>query len=239
MTNARDLDQLPEGIDAAFYIVTPDAFEDAAYEAAFVRGPRNLLRALISDRQSARRLIFVSSTSVYGQRAGEWVDETSQTAPPQFSGNRLLEGEHLVLESSIPGVVVRFGGIYGRNGNRLLQRVRDARPCQDTPPLYTNRIHYEDCVCVLHHLFDLQDPEKIYLGVDHEPAAQCVVMDWIAAQLGLPASPRAAPDDAGGGRRKTNKRCRNARLLSSGYRFVYPSFRDGYGALLAAMGDSA
>jgi hypothetical protein len=66
-----------------------------------------------------------------------------------------------------------------------------------------------------------------------------VVMDWIAAQLGLPASPRAAPDDAGGGRRKTNKRCRNARLLSSGYRFVYPSFRDGYGALLAAMGDSA
>jgi len=229
LTSPASLDNLPEGFDAAFYIVTPDAYEDAAYASAFVRGTENLLRALSSGGARPDRLIFVSSTSVYGQSHGEWVDETSVTDPRSFAGKRLLQGEEIVLGGPIPGTVVRFGGIYGRSEGRLVKRVRDGAPCQELPPLYTNRIHRDDCVSVLHHLLDLDEPQQIYLGVDNEPAPQCVVMDWISAELGLPPPPRT---DAVDERGKCGKRCRNARLLATGYRFLYPSYRDGYGAVL-------
>ena len=231
LTNPATLDDLPKGFDAAFYIVTPDAYEDAAYASAFVRGTENLLHALSARGARPGRLIFVSSTSVYGQSHGEWVDETSATDPRSFAGKRLLQGEEVVLSGPVFGTVVRFGGIYGRGEGRLVKRVRDGSPCQETPPLYTNRIHRDDCVSVLHHLLQLDDPHRIYLGVDSEPAPQCAVMDWISAKLGLPPPPRmAAADDRG----KGGKRCCNARLLATGYRLLYPSYRDGYGAVLEA-----
>lgn len=231
LTNPAALDDLPEAFDTAFYILTPDAYDDAAYASAYVRGTENLVRALSRGGTGPERLIFVSSTSVYAQSQGEWVDETSATDPQSFAGKRLLEGEDMVLAGPVSGTVVRFGGIYGRGEGRLVKRVRNGSPCQEAPPLHTNRIHRDDCVAVLHHLLHLDDPQPIYVGVDCEPAPQCAVMDWIAAELGLPPPPRAAPAD---GRGKGGKRCRNARLRASGYRFLYPSFRDGYGAVLKA-----
>jgi nucleoside-diphosphate-sugar epimerase len=229
LTDPAALGNLPDGFDTVFYIVTPDAYEDAAYASAFVCGTENLLRALSSDGARPGRLIFVSSTSVYGQSHGEWVDETSATDPRSFAGKRLLQGEEFVLGGHVPGTVVRFGGIYGRGEGRLVKRIRDGAPCQEAPPLYTNRIHRDDCVSVLHHLLDLDHPQQIYLGVDSEPASQCAVMEWISAELGLPPPLRTAAVDEHG---KGGKRCRNARLLATGYRFLYPSYRDGYGAVL-------
>lgn len=228
LTRARDLDGLPDGLEAAFYIVTADAFDDSAYEAAYVRGAENLLKALASGRQALERFVYVSSTSVYGQNGGEWVDEDSPTEPRRFAGRRLLEAEALVRGGPVPGTVVRFGGIYGRRARRLLERVRGASPCQEHPPLYTNRIHRDDCVGILEHLLGIRSPEPVYLGVDSDPAPQCEVMDWLAARVGVPAPPRV---DAGTAR-GMGKRCRNARLLASGYRLRYPSYRDGYGAVL-------
>jgi len=236
LTNPDALDILPGGLDAAIYIATADGYDDAAYEAAYVRGPQNLIEALSADSQCIGRLIFVSSTSVFGQSNGEWVDEKSVTSPVNFSGKRLLEGENHFLLSRPSGVVVRFGGIYGGGRNRLLKQVRVARPCQETPPLYTNRIHRDDCVAVLRHLLNLPESDKIYLAVDSEPSPQCAVMDWLATRMGVSAPPRAASSADLHDRRASNKRCRNAKLLSTGYRFLYPSYREGYAEVLDAMG---
>lgn len=236
LSSPDTLEVVPDGLDSAVYIATPDGYDDASYEAAYVNGPQNLISALSARSPGIARLIFVSSTSVYGQGDGEWVDEESATDPESFSGKRLLQGEGLVLESRFPGLVVRFGGIYGPGRNRLLQQVRDARPCREDPPLYTNRIHRDDCVAVLGHLLGLPSVDRLYLAVDSTPSPQCVVMDWLASEMGVPAPPRAKPGADGGDRRRSNKRCRNARLLSTGYRFQYPDFREGYGALLRAMG---
>jgi nucleoside-diphosphate-sugar epimerase len=236
LTLADTLHVLPGELDAAVYIATPDGYDDAAYEAAYVRGPENLISALSAAGHSATRLILVSSTSVYTQTDGQWVDEDSPTQPVNFSAKRLLEGEQLALAGSIPALAVRFGGIYGAGRGRLLQRVRDGRPCQETPVVYTNRIHRDDCVGVLRHLLNLLRPDPIYLAVDSEPAPQCAVMDWLARRMGVPAPPRLAANPARGDRPQSNKRCRNARLLSTGYRFLYPSYREGYAALLDAEG---
>lgn len=232
LTSPADLERLPRNLDTVFYIVTPDARNDGAYESAFVVGVRNLHAALLSQDRRPRRFVFVSSTSVYAQDDGEWVDEDSPTEPRTFPGRRLLEGERLVLGGSIPGVVVRFGGIYGRGNGRLIERVRRGDPCQESPPLFTNRIHRDDCVSVLNHVFDLEAPRDVYVAVDNDPAPQCAVMDWLAAEMGLPSPPRIRSEGPGDGMRGSNKRCRNARLLASGYRLIYPTYREGYGALI-------
>lgn len=211
--------------DIVCYIATPDEFSDAGYERAYVRGLHNLLSALPAP---PRRLVFVSSTGVYGQDAGEWVDETSATEPTAFSGRRLLEAEGLARAGAEEPVVVRFGGIYGRGRERMLEKVRRGDPCCDDPPRYTNRIHEDDCVGTLAHLATLDQPAQVYLGVDSAPCTQCELMDWLAGRLGLPRPPRGGEPPGRGG----NKRCRNDRLLASGYRLRYPSFREGYAAML-------
>ena len=123
--------------------------------------------------------------------------------------------------------MVRFAGIYGPGRTRLIERVRAGDPCSAA---YANRIHRDDCAGVLRHLLRLERPLPLYLAADGEPATQCAVMTWMAERLGLPAPPSA---DAGDG--NLGKRCRNARLAASGYEFEYPSFREGYGAIIADL----
>lgn len=234
LTRPSALAGRPDGIGLVYYIATPDRFDDGAYRQAYVVGLRNLLDALARQRQAPRRLVLASSTAVYGQLDGEWVDEDSPTEPNSFSGRRMLESEQLALNSGIPCTVLRFGGIYGPGRERMLAKVRNGEPCPAKPPLYTNRIHRDDCVQALLHVADEQVPPGIYLATDDAPCTQCELMDWLADQLGLPRPPRTAA--APGGRRGSNKRCRNDRLKATGFRLRYPSYREGYGALIAAGG---
>lgn len=234
LTQPSTLARLPDGINLVYYIATPDRFDDDAYRLAYVEGLRNLLDALGRRQQAPRRLVLISSTAVYGQLNGEWVDEDSPTEPNSFSGRRMLESEQLALSSGIPSTILRFGGIYGPGRERMLTKVRNGEPCPATPPLYTNRIHRDDCVQALLHVADEQVPPGLYLATDDAPCTQCELMDWLAGQLGLPRPPRTAA--APGGRRGSNKRCRNDKLKAAGFRLRYPSYREGYGALIAAGG---
>lgn len=222
---------LPEGLTTVFYTAAADGGSDDEYRAAYVDGPRNLLAALVAQGQRPRRVIFTSSTSVYGQSGGEWVDEESTTEPRGFGGRRMLEGEGIVLGGPFPGVVLRLAGIYGPGRTSYIDRVRagDAEcPAETT---YANRIHRDDCAGALRHLMHLNAAHPVYLGVDREPADSCEVLHWLAAKLGGPAPGRA---EAGRGtvRTRSNKRCRGDRLVASGYSFIYPTFREGFGALL-------
>lgn len=250
VTDPATLSELPGDLDGAVYAVSADGRDDGAYRRAYVDGPRRLIEALAASSPPERagsppaRFVFVSSTGVYGDRDGGWVDETTPPEPDRFTGRRLLEGERAVLEraSLFPdgAAVVRFGGIYGPGRTRLIDRVRSGEArCPAGTPVYTNRIHRDDCAGFLAHLVtldrtDLPDP-PIYLGVDDEPADLCTVYRWLAARLGAP-EPETAPAEATG-RRRSNKRCRNDRLRESGYRLLYPTFREGY-AELAGLRDS-
>jgi hypothetical protein len=82
----------------------------------------------------------------------------------------------------------------------------------------------------------LEDPASVYLGVDSDPADERTVMRWLAGALGAHPPRRAARGEAGPHRPRGNKRCRNARLLASGYAFRYPTFREGYRAVIEGMG---
>ena len=125
-------------------------------------------------------------------------------------------------------VVVRFGGIYGPGRNRLIKLVRSGTRCQDEPPNYTNRIHRDDCAGVLMYLLYLDSPESIYLAVDSYPAPQCEIMQWLSQQLGVSAPSKDRIPGVG-----ASKRCSNRLLLKSGYELLYPSYREGYAAVLS------
>ncbi len=224
---------LPAPVDTVYYIVTPATFDDAGYRRAFVDGLGNLAAALRGQPRPPRRLVFVSSTAVYGQSGGEWIDEASPTAPGRFSGQRLLEAEAIALGGPWAGVAVRYGGIYGPGRDALIRKAQAGEPCQADQ--YTNRIHAEDVVASLAHLGRPEVAPGIYLGVDSAPATQCEVLDFIAARLGLPQPPRAEAGSAGG-RGVGSKRGCNRKLRESGYTFRYPTFREGYAALLGGPG---
>lgn len=232
LTRPGSLLPLPPAIDYVFYTVAADGFSEDRYRAAYVKGVNNLVSTLSGMNQRPRRIIFTSSTSVYGQRHGEWVDEDTPARPAGFSGRCLREGEDLLWRAPYPATVIRFGGIYGPGRTRLIDTLREGTAtCVEQPPVYTNRIHRDDCAGALQHLLEINDPAPLYLGVDDDPAPQCKVLRWLANQMGA-AGPRVI-DSSQASESRGNKRCRNTRLRASGFRFRYPSYRDGYQEMLA------
>ncbi len=237
LTVPRSLKELPGDLDVVFTMLSPGGSDDPHYRAAYVDATRVLLEALDRQRCRPRRLFFVSSTGVYAQSDGEWVDEASPTEPPHHAGRRLLEGEALAAAGPFPSTIVRFAGIYGPRRTSLIERVRSGSARYRSAPVqWTNRIHREDCAGVLAHLMQLEAPEPLYLGVDCEPASDRAVLEWLAGALGAPAPRPASADERPSRGARGSKRCRNARLLGSGYAFRYPSFREGYRELIGAAG---
>ncbi|MDX9874130.1 MAG: SDR family oxidoreductase [Spongiibacteraceae bacterium] len=215
--------------DLVLVTLTPAAFDDPGYRQTYVAGARHLLQVL----PRPQRLLWVSSTSVYPQDDGSWVNEQTPCKPASFSGQRLLEAEILLQQSGWPVTVVRLAGIYGPGRDRLLLRLQAGRRSPPTPVRISNRIHRDDAAGVLRLLLERaasgEALDSLYLGVDCEPTPIHEVEQWFADWLRLPpppAAPTAAPLRGG------HRYCSNARLRALGYRFLYPSFRDGLPTLL-------
>jgi nucleoside-diphosphate-sugar epimerase len=229
LTNPKTLATLPQSLDAVVFCPSPSSPDLDGYNRIFIDGLRNLTEALSAHARPPGRLIFTSSTAVYGQSAGEWVDETSPTRPRRFNGKVLLEAENLLHDGPLSGCVMRLGGIYGPGRIRKIEQVRAGEVRLDPGvPHYTNRIHLEDAAGSLMHMLTLRSVAPVYIVADNEPAPDNDVLRFIAAELGLPEPPMAESPTP---RRSGSKRLRNDKLIDSGYRLVYPSYRDGYLAI--------
>ncbi len=219
---------LAPNFDVVVITMTPDERSDEGYRKAYVQTCENLNMALQNQLQSPRLVIFVSSTGVYGQNDGSWVDETSETKPERFSGRRLLEAERRIANCGFAHCIVRFSGIYGPGRNQLLNQVKEGRASLKSR--YSNRIHSEDCVGVLLHLMERQRREQpidnLYVASDDEPAPMAEVVNWLSMELEVDQA-RFEPDESNLG-----KRCSNKRLKSSGYEFRYPDYKAGYSSIL-------
>jgi nucleoside-diphosphate-sugar epimerase len=227
LAEGTGLDAIPGRLDACVTALSADGRSESAYEAAYVRAIRNLQSQLEGESPTLDRWLFTSSTAVYGDESGDWVDEDTSTSPSSFTGRTVLEGERIVRASGVPHpIVLRLGGIYGPGRTRLIDSVRRGEATCPPEPTYTNRIHRDDAAGAIRHLLSLPDPEQLYVGVDTDPAERCEVLTWMAEQLGAPP-PRTGP-----GSNRGNKRASNARLVSAGYQFRYPTFREGYRAML-------
>ncbi|HEX4944838.1 MAG TPA: SDR family oxidoreductase [Usitatibacteraceae bacterium] len=214
------------------YCVSADGFTPGSYRDAYVEGLARVIEA--ASAGCARRLVFVSSTGVFGQDDGSIVDEASPAEPQGFSGRTLLEGEALLAAAPFEATAIRFSGIYGPGRDRLIRMVRGRTPVPEkSRAAITNRIHRDDCARALVHLVERPAVAPLYLGSDTSPTPMGEILDWIAARLGMDPPPLDG-DSAGSPQRGGNKRISSARLRGEGFEFLYPTFREGFEAILAA-----
>lgn len=218
-------------LDYLVYSAAATDHDEAGYRAAYVEGLQHVLGWLKQHGQQPKRILFVSSSSVYGQQDGEWVDETSPTVAGGYSGRLMLEAEQVARDSGIPASIVRLTGIYGPGREWLLTQVRRGYRVAIDPPLYANRIHVDDAAGLLAYLLEADRRgvalDDAYIGVDDAPAPMAEVVGWLREYLGV----TEWADDASV-RRAGSKRCSNARAKALGWTPKYPSFREGYAAIL-------
>ncbi|MFJ6077221.1 SDR family oxidoreductase [Pseudarthrobacter sp. NPDC092419] len=235
--SAADLPPVPADTTAVVIAVAADSPTEAAYRAAYLGAVNHVLDALVRDRITPKRVLFVSSTAVYGDADGGWVDESTMPNAGGFSGRILVEAEDL-LRSRLAGtgtaaVSLRLGGIYGPGRTRLIDQVKTGSAVIPRDVRYTNRIHRDDAAAAIVQLCTMpQDPAPVYVGVDDDPADLGSVLRFLAGELGLAEPPVGDAGPARGG----NKRCRNTLLRSAGADFVFPTFREGYRSVVAGHG---
>ncbi|UVJ43949.1 SDR family oxidoreductase [Pseudomonas sp. LS1212] len=222
----------PSGqIDYLVYCAAASSHDEEGYRAAYIDGLAHVFAWLKQHAQRPRRVLFVSSSSVYGQQQGEWIDETSATLPSGFSGRLMLEAERLAKGCGHAASVVRLTGIYGPGRESFMNNVRQGYRVAVEPPLYGNRIHVEDAAGLLAYLLQAdargEAMEDCYIGVDDDPAALADVVDWLRERMGVTQWSSEVSV-----RRTGSKRCSNARARALGWVPAYPTFREGYAAIL-------
>ncbi|MFA9431787.1 SDR family oxidoreductase [Egicoccus sp. AB-alg2] len=228
-----ELPPLPADTDAVVFAAAPGERSVAAYRRVYRDGLARVLAGLRAAGAAPARVLFVSSTAVYGVDDGSWVDEDTPTEPTSATGQVLVETERSLLDGPFPATTFRLAGVYGPGRTRLIDQVRSGTATIPAAPAHTNRIHRDDAAeAIVHLLTRVPAPARVYLGVDHAPVERGEVLRWLAEQLGCPAPPVGADRRSRGG----DKCCRNDRLVATGFRFTYPTYREGYTAVLAGAG---
>ncbi|MFT4556302.1 MAG: nucleoside-diphosphate-sugar epimerase [Planctomycetaceae bacterium] len=230
VTNAASLESLPE-CDTILHAVGFDRSASASKREVYVGGLSNVL-----DRMAGRcgHFIHISSTSVYGQQAGEWVDEESPAASETESGEICIAAEGLVLDrfssdaTSGQGTVLRPSGIYGPD--RLLSRIdalKNAQPLPGPEGGWLNLIHVDDAAETVVTCAEAKSLDSIYLVSDDRPILRGEYYRLLAKLVGAP-EPIFDPIAVARHSRGINKRCGNRKLRDQlGVQLRYPDIESG------------
>lgn len=236
-----DRAQLPEGVTHVLYAPTPDRRTPDNYRDVYVLGLVRLLDQL--DLGRLQRVVFVSSTAVYGE-SDDWVTEQTPASPEQFNGEILLEAERY-LQNRLPdkSVCLRLSGLYGPGRTALLDRLRDGRvTIPGTGTQWASRIHIDDAARACAHLLTHPAPMSCYIGTDGTPYRISELYRALATMLHVTAPETeqqvqqeqgSGPESLGSTKKPvTGKRMSNARLLESGFTLLWPDTLEGYRALM-------
>lgn len=226
--NEQDLRAVLHGNEfgAVLVTLTPSSYDSDGYRNGYVVPCRHL-QQVISGLDYAPYVIYVSSTGVYGQQDGEWVDEDSPCEPESDSGRMLLQAEALVRDLPVPSTIIRCSGIYGAGRDFMLRQLKGGKVTLRES--WTNRIHQDDVARFI--AFVIEHPEKrnnLYLLSDDEPVMQYEVYQWLARQLGVEVSSEVEPGPGPRG----SKRCNNAHVRNTGFTLEYPTYRHGYAEMI-------
>lgn len=232
VTDPETLSRVPDA-DAIVFAASSGGRGAEAAREVYVEGLRTAIEQFSGRADPPERLIYTSSTGVYGDHGGDWVDEETEVNPTTEKTRVLREAEEAALDSPVTGTVVRFAGLYGPDRYRL-ERYLEGPVTEG----YLNMIHRDDAAGIVRYLLEEELARgEVVLAVDDEPAGKWGFADWLAEQCGLPTPPKETKEErlADDGlsepaRRRilTSKRCSNAKLRELGYELSYPTFREGY-----------
>ncbi|ACV49155.1 MULTISPECIES: SDR family oxidoreductase [Halomicrobium] len=236
VTDADDLAAVPD-VDAVVFAASSGGRGADAARRVYVEGLQTVIDHFGARDDPPARLVYTSSTGVYGDHDGDWVDETTPLDPQTDKTRVLAEAERIAreraLDRGIDGTVARFAGLYGPDRYRL-ERYLDGPVTEG----YLNMVHRADAAgAVAFLLREGVARDETVLVVDDEPVSKWAFADWLADECGVAEPPkrttaeRLADDDLSETARRriqTSKRCSNDRLHSLGYEFAHPTFRSGY-----------
>lgn len=229
-------DTLPEdwpehSLDYVVFCVAPSKGEYDQYYQLYYKGLANTLSWLQQMQQQPKHLLVVSSSAVYAQNDGHWVDENSLTEPTSSQGKIMLLMEQLALQSELTSSCIRLSGIYGPNRTYLIKQAEQGVHYPEQPPLYANRIHIEDAANLLQQLIQYHaignTLNKYYIGVDDNPAPIQETLAWLRNKLNISELADEYSERRVGSKRLTNKLARTI-----GWAPYYTSYQEGYTELL-------
>ncbi len=235
-TDAAALRAVPD-VDTVVYAVSGGRSGDP--RAVYVEGLRTVVEAFGARTDPPDRLVYVSSTGVYGDRTGGWVDEETELAPESDRERALVAAERVALEETDPvgidGTAVRLAGLYGPD-----RYWTDRYLSGPVVEGYVNMVHRDDAAGTIAHLLaNDRCRDAVVNVVDDEPVSRWTFAEWLADRTGREtpellsrATARTRPDVSR--RVLTSKRVANDRLRATGFEFSYPTFREGYAPALSA-----
>ncbi|GAB3620884.1 SDR family oxidoreductase [Glutamicibacter endophyticus] len=234
LTAATEYPRIDEATDIVVLTPVPAARNAEGYRRSYLQVAQRLIAQLNSQAPRLRRLLYVSSSAVLGGTDGAWVNESTELAPSRETSQVLADTEELLRTSGLPISILRASGIYGPGRTRLLDLMQGGTAVLPTGSHWTNRIHRDDLASALTHVAALDAAQDLYMVNDDEPAQLAQVYTFLAAKLGVPLPPEqhAEPTDRRGG----DRRISNARLRASGWQPEFPSYREGYDAMLTGQG---
>ena len=227
----ESLQALPSA-DALLYAVGYDRQAGHARRAVYVDGLEHVLRAVAGR---VGRLVYVSSTSVYGQSQGEWVNEDSPCDPHADNGRACLDAEQVVWRhipcggSSRTANVLRLSGLYGPG--RLIARVESLRsrePIGGNPDGWLNLIHVEDAAQAVVACAERGAPGATYLVSDDRPVTRREYYTRLAELVGAPPPAFSGVEELEARTTGLNKRCNNRCMKRElTVDLLYPTIEEG------------
>jgi nucleoside-diphosphate-sugar epimerase len=191
--------------------------------------------------RSLRWAGYFSTTGVYGDRGGDWVDESSPLKPTTARGERRLAAENGWRALDLPLHIFRLAGIYGPGRNQLVSVLDGTAKRIVKEGQIFSRIHVEDIAGIVQASIDKPRPGRAYNVCDDEPCPPQDVVAFAAELLQSPPPPaipfnQAELSPMARSFYAESKRVSNRRIKHElGYRLIYPTYREGLTALLATL----
>lgn len=233
VTRPETLQGLPE-VETVFYAVGYDPQSGASRQAVYVDGLRNVLDELSTG---AGRVIFTSSTGVYGQADGVWVDEDSPCRPIRDAGRAMLAAEALLRAHRLGerSIVLRLAGLYGPGRITRLADLLAGRPIVAPAEGFLNLIHVDDAAAAVLAAEEYPQTPQTFLISDGHPVLRKEFYAYLASLLGRepPEFVEPSTDVRQTLRSATDKRVNNRRMLEAlRLELTYPSYREGLSAVV-------
>lgn len=234
ITKPDSLSDIPEKVDVVVFAVSPGERSRDAYHSVFSRGLDNVLAMT-----PGARVLFVSSTSVYGPSTA-LVDETTPADSPAETTAPLVEGERRALAHHPASVVLRASGIYGPGRTRTIETLLASPPTGDSRNEITHRVHRDDLARALAFFAERPSTSGLYVVTDDRPSTLGELSDFLEG-VALPPSlervrrERPPRERSRSPSLRSHKRLTNQKLREAGFSFEYPSFEEGYAAIFAEM----
>jgi len=225
LAEARAWEGLPKDFAAVVHCASSGRGGVEAYRSVYLEGMRQAVRYL-----PGTRLLFVSSTSVYGQEDGSVVTEESAANPTTETGRVLREAEAVALaEGGTGSAAFRVAGLYGPGRGVLLRKfLAGEAVIEGDGKRWINQAHRDDAATALRRALDPAAPLPggIYNVADDEPVDYLTYYGWLAERTGK-AMPPFGPIHRERKRGWTHKRVSNAKLRGTRWTPVFPTFREG------------